>query len=187
MSVCGFGISNNGRHLKGRANTAYRAWSHMIHRVFGTGQKRSSYRTCIIDERFRNFQDFADWAENQIGFSDYPSFQLDKDILFEGNKTYGPDTCAFVPREINQFLQCNHAIRGQLPMGVVAKSNNRYWARISENDRSRSLGVFKAAEDAHSAYVAEKRLVAIRLADKWKLKIDPRVYAKLTTMDITKY
>ena len=43
---------------------------------------------------------------------------LDKDILFEGNKVYSPDTCVFVDGVVNTFLNDCAATRGEWPLGV---------------------------------------------------------------------
>ena len=63
-------------------------------------------------------------------------WQLDKDILIKGNKIYSPDTCCFVPSEINNlFVGCNKS-RGSLPIGVTFnKRLKRYVAQISKNKK----------------------------------------------------
>ena len=35
-------------------------------------------------------------------------WELDKDILEKGNKTYSPETCCFVPRVINSLYKTNY-------------------------------------------------------------------------------
>ena len=50
---------------------------------------------------------FKDWMENQ----DWEGNQLDKDLLFEGNKVYGPKTCVFVTRMVNNFTLDSGAAR----------------------------------------------------------------------------
>jgi hypothetical protein len=53
---------------------------------------------------------------------------LDKDILYKGNKIYSPDTCVFVPQEINALFVKNDANRGDLPIGVfyTLTKTNKY-------------------------------------------------------------
>ena len=51
---------------------------------------------------------------------------LDKDILIKGNKIYSPNTCIFVPKRINTlFIKCDKA-RGNLPIGVSKREENKY-------------------------------------------------------------
>ena len=46
---------------------------------------------------------------------DYDGKHLDKDLLVCNNKVYSPETCVFVPREINQFLTKSNNSRGKYP------------------------------------------------------------------------
>jgi 7,8-dihydro-6-hydroxymethylpterin-pyrophosphokinase len=43
---------------------------------------------------------FTEWMRGQ----EWQGRQLDKDILWPGNKIYAPDKCLFVPQEINNLL-----------------------------------------------------------------------------------
>ena len=67
-----------------------------------------SYKGVEVCEEWYNFQNFAEWCETQkfLNAKDVKgkSYQLDKDILVKGNKIYSPDTCCFVPPEINSLF-----------------------------------------------------------------------------------
>lgn len=49
------------------------------------------------------FSNFAEWFDKHH----VEGWELDKDILVSGNRTYSPETCCFVPHEINVLFRCN--------------------------------------------------------------------------------
>lgn len=63
--------------------------------------KRSpTYRGCFVATEWHNFQIFCEWYLNNYP-KDGKKYQLDKDILFEGNKEYSPEKCMFVTHRDN--------------------------------------------------------------------------------------
>ena len=60
-------------------------------------------------------------------------YHLDKDILVKGNKVYSPETCCFVPQEINSLLVTSVRSRGDQPIGVsYNKLTQKYEAYYNE-------------------------------------------------------
>lgn len=144
--------------------------------------KASAYLDCTI--AFKNEREFRAWAFQQVGFNE-PDFELDKDILVKGNRVYGPDTCAFLPTEVNLlFSGCYKARkRGIYPIGVsYNKGSGTFIAQMSK-DRAVSLdkylGSFKTVEEAFLCYKQAKEAKIKRMAEKWKDRIDSRVYKAL--------
>ena len=104
----------------------------------------------------------------------YEGLHLDKDILFEGNKVYGPDTCVFVSTEVNMFLSPNTSkeVNGiDLPRGVFGSVDNYYTFKSVEGKRTWYRG-FKTVEEAYVMYLTLKKERAIEIASK---QVDPRV------------
>lgn len=155
----------------GKENRSYGCWKEMLDRGYSqkTKLKEVTYKDVTVDERWHNFQVFAKWFEENY----VEGFHLDKDILVKGNKIYSPETCAFVPQEINSLFTVRQNHRGALPLGVI-KSGNNFRARIGKNRKH--IGNFKTPEEAFQAFKVEKELEIKRVADKWKHLIDPRVY-----------
>ena len=102
-------------------------------------------------------------------------WELDKDILFKGNKIYSPETCCFIPREINQIFPKRDLKRGEYPIGVTRK-RGKFSAQLSTKDFNKNLGVFNTPEEAFQAYKSAKESYIKEVADKWKDQIEPRVY-----------
>lgn len=75
----------------------YNIWRAMIDRCYGERDKRHTYRDCYVDDRWHNLQVFGQWYDN----NHFDGAELDKDILVEGNKCYGPDTCKMVSKKDN--------------------------------------------------------------------------------------
>ena len=74
---------------------------------------------------------------------------LDKDILFKGNKVYSPETCCFVPHAVNTLFLNGKKNRGDFPLGVhFDKSKGKYRAEMSFMGRQIKLGTFDTAESA---------------------------------------
>lgn len=144
----------------------------------------SSYADCYISENFKNFQYFAEWCNDQIGFSN-EGWQLDKDILSKGNRVYSEYTCVFVPSELNGLLINNKACRGKYPIGVTcSKKTGEFIARININGRRINLGSFITSEEAFKAYKqAKERHIKVK-ATKYRDSIDVRAYEALLDWQI---
>jgi hypothetical protein len=135
-------------------------------------------------EEFKNFDFFVDWCNSQIGFS-LDDYQLDKDLLVNGNQCYGPDTCLFLPRKINQVLNKRSSCRGDLPIGVtrVCSKSKPYLAQCN-NEHSRYAESFATIEDAFNAYKQEKERYIKYLAILYKGKIDERAVIALLKYEV---
>lgn len=140
-----------------------------------------------MSDNFKLYSYFKEWCHKQIGFNE-DNWQLDKDILSKDNKVYSENTCCFVPPEINCAVTNNKSVRGQFPQGVIYNcTKTRYRARIQRGDKWESLGTYDTPEEAFYAYKPVKEAHIKSLANKWKDKIDPRVYEALMnwTIEIT--
>lgn len=165
----------------GRCDPLYKKWNGMMQRCYNPKNKinNPAYEACTSSETFRHFSKFKSWYYSQIG-CEQEDWHLDKDILIKGNKVYSEDTCCIVPPEINCALLNNKKARGAFPQGVIYNSTKtRYRARIQRGYKWESLGTYDTPEEAFYAYKPVKEAHIKSLAEKWKDKIDPRVYESL--------
>lgn len=162
----------------------YIVWKGMLERCYDKKiqEKHPTYKGCSVDEIWHNFQVFARWFEENY----VEDFHLDKDILIKSNKIYSPETCTFVPREINNILNNKLKSRGELPIGVQ-KSGNKFQASISVFKLKIHLGTFNTIEEAFQAYKIAKEKYIKEMADKWKNQITEPCYQALIkyTVEIT--
>ena len=153
---------------------SYKTWYNMFLRCYSKKiqEKQPTYTVCSIDERWHNFQNFAEWYEENYK----EGFQLDKDILIKGNKIYSPETCCFVPQKINILFIKNNINRGKYPIGVV-KEGNRYIACLKlGHGIQKYLGTFDTIEEAFNAYKIAKEAYIKEVANKWKDQITEECY-----------
>ena len=106
---------------------------------------------------------------------------MDKDILIKGNKVYSPETCCFVPNEINVLFTKRESLRGKYPIGVskVNRSESLYQAHISVGKKRVYLGCSNTTNEAFLLYKEGKEQHIKQIANKWKDKLEPRVYKAL--------
>ncbi len=173
----GLGYIGFGRFTTG--NVCHKTWSSMISRCYKKSRsvKNDSYKGCIVCPEWHNYQVFAEWYEDQN--QKWQGFQIDKDILKNGNSEYCPEYCCLVPAEINAiFIGCNK--EGKLPLGVsIRKSTGKFKASICLNNKPTALGDYDTPEQAHKVYMQAKIDHINKLANKWKNYIDDRVYKSL--------
>ncbi len=134
----------------------------------------SSYTGCTND--FIDFQSFANWHRGQIGYG--CGFEIDKDLLSPGNKSYSPATCVLIPKELNNLIKYAPNKKSDLPVGVGA-NGSKYRAYLNNEGRYLHLGQYNSVEEASSAYQLAKRELLKTYATKWKELVDPRVYNEL--------
>jgi hypothetical protein len=105
---------------------------------------------------------------------------LDKDILVKGNKIYSPNTCIFVPQEINSLFVKNDRNRGEMPIGIYYDDfknyTKKYKVSINKQNKRVYLGYFKTLEEAFEKYKFEKELYIKEVADYYKQYIPIKLY-----------
>ena len=133
----------------------YRKWLDMIERCYSASfqEKAPTYIGCSVCDGWLVFTTFKLWMIKQ----DWQGKQLDKDILFQGNKIYSPESCLFVSRQINSMLLDSKSIRGEHPIGVhFNKSTGKYVSKVGLGAKQKYLGVFDTPKEASEAYKIAK-------------------------------
>lgn len=145
----------------------YTAWHGVLERCYSKKfhTKRPTYIGCSVAKEWHTFSTFRAWMIAQP----WEGNQLDKDLLFPGNKVYGPDTCVFVSGLVNNFVIARGAERGLYPIGVCWDKRKRVFRAQCCNpftgDRG-FVGGFSTAEEAHEAWRARKHQYACTYADQ---------------------
>lgn len=143
----------------------FSTWSGMISRCYSekTQSRNPTYIGCTVCAEWLRFSTFKAWMEQQ----DWEGRELDKDILFPGNKVYSPDTCVFVTRAINSFMGYGVRSGRSLPQGVsFHKIHKKYISSCGENGKLKFLGYYETAEEAHEVWLAYKLKLAYNLAEQ---------------------
>lgn len=166
----------------------YNAWMSMLDRCYNTPSdsvRFKKYTTCEVCKEWHYFQNFAEWYNEHY----VDGYQLDKDILVKGNKVYSPETCCFVPQEINNLIENRDQDRGDYPVGVslnkTCKHSVSFRARCSVLEGGKrlykSLGCFDTKEKAFEAYkVAKEKNVRSVISEYYKDgKVSEKVYMAL--------
>lgn len=181
--VYGVGINDVEERTR---TTSYKTWKGMLCRCYYE-KKRPCYPTyadCSVCEEWLTYSNFKKWFdENYI-----EGYDLDKDILFKGNKIYSPHACRFVPHEINSILLNRKRNRGILPIGV-SKYRSRFVASMTVHNKSVYFGVFPTPEEAFQAYKVgkESHIKEVATAYYNRGEIDYDIYQSLMnwTIEIT--
>lgn len=151
----------------------YSAWKAMLRRCYSTKfqERNPTYKGCTVSEEWLTFSVFKSWMEKQ----DFEGKQLDKDLLFSGDKVYSADTCVFVTQAVNKFtIDCGSA-RGEWMIGVHwHKGANKFISSCSNpfTKKREHLGYFASEGEAHQVWLKRKLELAHELAD---IQPDPRV------------
>lgn len=179
-SVLGIGYVGIGNYKvkQDKKHTIYYIkWRGMIERCYDSKyqEKKKTYIGCSVCEEWHNFQNFAKWFEENYNPETMQDWHLDKDILVKGNKIYSPETCCFVPAEINSLFTKADKTRGEYPIGVTKKGSN-FLINFKKHNKRWDLSLYSSPIEAFQAYKTEKEKYIKEVADKWKDKIDPRVY-----------
>jgi len=151
----------------------YAVWEGMLNRCYGVPvlEKYPTYQGCSVCPEWIYFMTFKAWMETQ----NWQGKELDKDILFEGNKVYSPEACRFVERDLNKFLLDSGRSRGEWPLGVSwHKANGKFQARCCNplTKEREHLCYFDCPNEAHEAWRKKKHQHALTLAD---LQDDPLI------------
>lgn len=173
--LCGIGVNDLDHPLSKKEMKSYYVWASMIRRCYDEKElkKRPSYTGCSVCDEWKYFSNFKRWFdENYVD-----GYQLDKDIIVSKNKLYSPNTCCFVPLEINNVIK-RVGFRRDKYIGTT-KNYNKYGASISKYGKNISLGYYDNIEDAYLVYKKAKEDYLKELANKYKDKINAITYDSL--------
>jgi len=118
---------------------ALNAWHNMHRRV----RNDPSYDGVTICDEWYIYSNFYSWYEEHV----VDGWHIDKDI--SGCHKYSPDTCVFVPVEVNMLFR---DMKTQFMKGVVSNTQG-YQSQISVDGKIKKLGTFDTIEKAHAAYL----------------------------------
>jgi hypothetical protein len=185
-SVYGIGYLGEGKYeasINKRPTKAYDVWIAMIRGCYNqkTLNMIPSYINCTVCEEWHNFQNFSEWFYKNYYEVNDERIDLDKDILFKGNKVYSPNTCIFVPKAINNLFTKRQNHRGDYPIGVK-KEGSRYRIDINcydfdtKKNFKKYIGHCKTLEESFNLYKIEKEKIIKDIANKYKNYIPKKLY-----------
>ncbi|HIH9947480.1 TPA: hypothetical protein ACYVFR_004340 [Klebsiella pneumoniae] len=149
-----------------RMKEALRVWNNFHSRI----RNNVNYSTVNICDDWYLFSNFYYWYIDNV----VDDWHLDKDIL--GRNEYSPSNCIFVPREINQLFR---EVPTSLSTGVVV-NHKGYQAQATFDKKVHKFGTYPTVEEAHTAYVAERKSYIYELSQKYK------AYPKLSAVLLQK-
>lgn len=149
-------------------------WIGILDRCYSTvnPNRAQTYKDCEVSEEWKTFSNFKAWCENpENGYR--KGYHIDKDLLSGGSRIYSPETCCFIPSEINQQFRRVIARRSKYPLGV-----RPYRRRFMANLSGKYLGSSETPEGAFLLYKAAKEKRVKELAEKYynRGEITKRVY-----------
>lgn len=160
----------------------YMKWKAMLERCYSGKYQivQPTYVGCTVFEDWKTFSNFKSWMISE-GYDGDPKIELDKDLLFGGNKVYSPSTCLLVPMLVNRFLINNaQKKKSNLMLGVSPACGGKFASYCNNpiTGDGEYLGRFCTEIDAHLAWKKRKHELACQLAE---LQTDPRVAEALRT------
>lgn len=181
--LCGVGVNDADYNVQPKVNGKkamchfYSKWTGMLRRCYSAKlqSRQPAYIGVTVCVEWLYFSNFKLWMEKQ----DWHGKDLDKDLLFIGNKIYSPDTCCFIEHSTNNFVLDRPMDRGAHPTGVSFNKKSRKFESYCSNPFTKKrelLGYFNCAAQAHQTWRKRKHELACQLAD---LQNDERVVAAL--------
>lgn len=143
----------------------YLKWKDMIIRCYSKREqsRHPTYKGCTVCEEWLLFSNFRKWMVTQ----DWKNKQLDKDLLFQGNKIYSPSTCVFLHRKVNTFIVVGSEGRSGNLRGSHLYRTGKFKSSCKDflTGKTINLGYFVLELDAHLAWKEEKHKQACIMAD----------------------
>lgn len=149
-----FGQGNN--DIRGSSSEQYyKTWSSMLRRCYShIYQKlKPTYKDCIVCEEWKLLSNFKMWFDDNY----VEGWVLDKDLLGKNCKLYSPETCVFIPSELNAIMI---KYQGKYNGVTFNKRLNKYIAQISKTRNgvrfTQHIGCFDNESEAVEHYNAAK-------------------------------
>lgn len=164
------GVGRYGTTCKGEDTDEYSAWRSMMARCYSSNyhKRRPTYIGCSVDERWHNLQVFAKWYSENYPKIEGVKFDLDKDLLINGNKEYSPEACMFLTKKINSFLTNELSNNTSGYIGVCWHKQIGKWRANCRGflaGKQLALGCYDDIQEASDAYIKARSIQAEHAKD----------------------
>lgn len=177
-SVLGVGFMGDGPYGSRTHRKEYQTWKGVLERCYCPKLKaaRPTYVGVTCNPQWHNFQEFAEWCQWQKGFG-LKGWELDKDLISmqTGYRQYGPETCVFVPQELNTFLTKFSIKQTELPLGVTQDKSgeSKFRAYLTYNGKDYSFRA-STAQECSEWYVTKNAECIRDIVFRYEGKLDDR-------------
>ena len=135
-ALYGIGFMGQGKYGSQTHPRIHQTYLDMFKRCYSEKrqERQKTYIGCEVSTVWHNFQLFAEWYETNYK----QGYQLDKDYLSPGNRVYSPETCVFIPKDLNTFLTFNQRFdekKVKLPGITFNESKNAYIVQVKTLDK----------------------------------------------------
>ena len=180
FGYCGIGIHKTS--INSKPTKKYSMWKSMLDRCYDdkVQKNRPTYIGCNVSESWNCYQVFGDWYEENYNPEYMQGWHLDKDILVKGKRVYSPETCCFVPNEINILFKTKFEQSKNFKSGIRLTPTLKYNLRCN----TQHIGNFNTYEEAKLKCVIFRKQHIKKIADKWKHLITSIVYNAMINFEI---
>lgn len=182
-TIYGVGVNDVNDVVKG--DRCYATWRGMFQRCYSKKwlKRYPSYSNCRVCEEWKLFSQFRRWYNENYE----EGYDLDKDLFSGAELIYSPQTCVFLPPEINKLIHRGN-FSGEFKLGV-SKERGKFRAAINTDGLKLHLGLFDSENEAHEAYVKARLAHIKNVADYYynTKQIGPRIYRALLNIQIPEY
>lgn len=170
--VCGVGINDAPYKIFNRDPywqcPFYAKWRAMLSRCYNkkVQDRQHTYQGDTVCAEWHLFSNFRSWMIKQ----DWEGKALDKDFVKGQNTVYSPETCIFMPRELNNFLTMKRKKDVDVPLGVsYHKVKMLYQVRCNDGNGNNIWGgEYQDKMEGHFVWLKLKVEVGKKLIDRYK-------------------
>lgn len=164
MLICGIGVNDYKEkvNIDGKIIKPYKVWYSMLNRCYSEKYQNRypTYKDCTVCDEWLSFANFKKWYDEN-----YPhhlenkgiKLDLDKDLLVTGNKIYSPDTCVFIPHEVNVLLAISRNSNTSGYQGISYSNHHKKWivqtSKFIKKNKSRYIGLYDNINEANKAFI----------------------------------
>ena len=167
---------------QGEAKVAYQTWTRMLQRCYDKNYiKKQNKRTITsVCKEWLYFSNFKKWFDDPVNGYRH-GYCLDKDLIVNGNTIYSPDTCCFLPKEINSLFR-RKAFDSKSNIVGVRKQVNKYVVICN----GKYMGTFDSEREAFEVFKENKKKKILEAAKKYfeKGMITSKVYEAMINYKI---
>lgn len=156
---------------KETSKISYKTWARMMTRCYSESSTKL-YKDCYVCDEWHNYSNFKKWFDKNYYNVYVKRMDLDKDILVKGNKLYSPNTCIFVPHDINILFR--DVATNHIKFNEKCKYRP-FTVYYMDNNSKRVVKCFEFEEDAVKHSISARKEKILFLLDKYSIEMPKMV------------